>query len=68
MNVEKIFAERTILRGRYIDTGLLVSIILLWGLGLLILYICSANYAQRAFGDPHYFINRQLIMSVVGLV
>ena len=68
MNVEKIFAERTILRGRYIDTGLLVSIILLWGLGLLILYICSANYAQRAFGDPHYFINRQLVMSVVGLV
>lgn len=68
MNVRRILAERTVLRGSRIDVGLLASIILLWGLGLLILYICSANYAQRAFGNPHYFINRQLIMSIVGLV
>lgn len=67
MNVRRVLAERRVFRGGYVDTGLLISIILLWGLGLLILYICSANYAQRIFSDPHYFIKRQLIMSVVGL-
>lgn len=68
MNVRKIFAQRPVLQGYRLDTGLLVSIILLWGLGLLILYVCSANYAQRTFGNPHYFIQRQLIMSAVGVV
>lgn len=67
MNVRKIFAERPLIKGCYIDTGLVVSIILLWGLGLLLLYVCSADYAQKVFSNPHYFIKRQLIMSAVGL-
>ena len=68
MNVRKIFAERSMFKGWYVDTGLLVSIILLWGLGLLLLYVCSADYAMKAFSNPHYFINRQVIMSGFGIL
>lgn len=68
MNVRKLFAERPLIKGRYIDTGLLIAIILLWGLGLLLLYICSAEYGVKYFGSSHYFIKRQLIMSGVGVV
>lgn len=68
VNVRKIFAERPLIKGRYIDVSLLVSIILLWGLGLLLLYICSAEYAANAFGSAHYFINRQLVMSGAGVL
>ena len=68
MNVKKIFAERPMIKGNYIDTGLLVAIILLWGLGLMILYVCSAEYGVKAFSDSQYFIRRQLIMSGMGLV
>ena len=68
MNVRKIFAERTLIKGRYIDVSLVVSIILLWGLGLLLLYVCSAEYGKKQFSDAHYFINRQLIVSGVGVL
>ena len=68
VNVRKIFAERPLIKGHYIDVSLLVSIILLWGLGLLLLYICSAEYAASAFGSAHYFINRQLVMSGAGVL
>jgi cell division protein FtsW len=49
------------------DIGFLVSVILLCGLGIFTLFFCSQNYAQRMFGNPFYFVKRQLICIVVGL-
>ncbi|MDR1446461.1 MAG: putative lipid II flippase FtsW [Treponema sp.] len=43
------------------------SVILLTGMGLVTLYSCSAAFAQRFFGDSHYFIVRQLILAAVGI-
>jgi len=51
-----------------IDMGLLVSILLLWGLGMFTLFVCTQNYAGRAFNDSLYFVKRQFICSVVGFV
>lgn len=50
------------------DMWLLASILLLWGLGIFTLFVCSQNYADRVFGDSLYFIKRQLISSAVGFV
>ena len=51
-----------------IDMGLLISILLLWGLGIFTLFVCSQNYALRVFDDALYFVKRQLISSLIGFV
>lgn len=51
-----------------VDMWLFASILLLWGLGIFTLFVCSQNYADRVFGDSLYFIKRQLISSAVGFV
>ncbi|MBQ7752217.1 MAG: cell division protein FtsW, partial [Treponema sp.] len=51
-----------------IDMLLFVTMILLWGLGIFTLYVCSQNFAIRAFGNPLYFVKRQLLCSAVGFV
>lgn len=62
-----IFAERPIYPRRS-DVGLIVSIILLLGLGLVTLYISSESYASRYFGNEFYFVERQVYTIVAGLV
>lgn len=48
---------------------LLVSIILLiLGIGLVTLYSASYAYAQRVFNDSNYFIRRQIIFAIPGLI
>lgn len=51
-----------------VDMGLFAIILLLWGLGIFTLFVCSQNFAERAFGDSLYFVRRQLICSGVGFV
>lgn len=51
-----------------IDMGLVVSILLLWGLGIFTLFVCSQNYAMRAFNDSLYFVKRQIICSLGGFI
>lgn len=63
-----IFAERPVDVYRKSDIGLVIGVILLWGLGLFTLYACSASYAERAFEDQFYFIKRQALLSVAGIV
>lgn len=51
------------------DVAFLVSVLLLWGLGMFTLFVCSQSYAVRFFNnDSFYFIKRQLLCSAVGLV
>ncbi len=50
------------------DSGLIISMILLFALGLFTLYSSSESYAIRAFGDSMYFVKRQLISMGVGIV
>ena len=51
-----------------IDMGLLTSILLLWGLGMFTLFVCTQNYAGRAYVDTLYFVKRHFICSIVGFV
>ncbi len=61
-----IFAEKSY-SSQSVDTGFVVSVILLLGLGLVTLYASSVSYATRAFDDSFYFVKRQLISAGIGL-
>ena len=62
-----IFAEKSY-SSQGVDTGFVVSVILLLGLGLITLYASSTSYATRVFDDSFYFVKRQLISSGIGLL
>lgn len=50
------------------DIWLLISILLLWGLGMFTIFVCSQGYASRFFNnDSFYFVRRQLICSAAGV-
>ena len=68
MNQFTFYANKPSQNYNKVDIWLLGSILLLWGLGIFTLYICSQNFAIRAFGDPIYFVKRQLLCSAVGFV
>jgi len=52
----------------YVDRGLLVSVIMLLGLGLVIMMSASIAVAERKYGNIYHFFNRQLVFLFVGLV
>ena len=66
MNQFTFYANKPSQNYNKIDIWLLGSILLLWGLGIFTLYICSQNFAVRVFGNPLYFVKRQLLCSAVG--
>ena len=60
------YAKRPYENYHKIDMWLLVSMLLLWGLGLFTLFVTSQNYATILFGDPLQFFKNQLRASIVG--
>ena len=51
------------------DIWLLISMLLLWGLGMFTIFVCSQSYAARFFNnDALYFVKRQLVCSGAGLI
>lgn len=69
MNQYDFYAHKPAENYHKCDIWLLVSILLLWGLGLFTGFVCSQGYAIRFFNnDAFYFVKRQLICSGVGLV
>ncbi len=62
-----LFASRPI-ESRKSDSGLIISMLLLFALGLFTLYASSESYATRAFGDSMYFVKRQMLSMSLGLV
>ncbi len=60
-------AAEKIHSSRKADTGFIISMILLCGLGLTALYSGSGNYAMKIFSDQLYFVKRQLLIMCMGL-
>lgn len=50
------------------DVQFVVMTVIMCGVGITTLYSGSTGYAEIAFGDPMYFINRQLVNLAVGMV
>ena len=60
--------EKPLIQYNKSDTGVIVSIILLLGLGLVTLYVCSADYSAARFrGDSLYLVKRQFVCAFIGL-
>lgn len=63
-----IVADRPLEQYKKCDISLILFTVLLWGIGMFTLYICSGNYGMRAFSDSLYFVKRQMISSCLGFM
>ncbi|MCR5046191.1 MAG: putative lipid II flippase FtsW [Treponema sp.] len=61
------YPDKPISQYKKSDTGLIVSIILMWGIGICALFVCSSSYCGKVFGDELLLVKRQLFASAVGL-
>ncbi|MCI6258366.1 MAG: putative peptidoglycan glycosyltransferase FtsW [Treponema sp.] len=66
MNSYNFFADRPVDSARQCDKVFIFFVILLWGIGISTLLVCAENLARRIFGEPLYFVKRQLASSVIG--
>lgn len=67
MNQYSFVAQRPSQEYHKCDVFFLISVLLLWGVGLFTMFFCSQNYAARFFNnDSLYFVKRQFICSMVG--
>ena len=55
-------------RSKEPDMILFVVILTLIGIGIAMSYSASAVYALKAFGDPYYFLKKQLLWFAIGFV
>ena len=62
------FAEKSVSSYKKSDTGFILLVMILWGIGLVTLYLCSAAKGESGFGSSFYFVKRQLVSSLAGLV
>ena len=67
INSYSFSADKPLGRYKKSDFGFLISVILLWGLGIFTLFICTQSTAGRRFDDSFYFVKRQLVCSVIGI-
>ena len=63
-----IVADRPLENYKKCDISLILLTVLLWGIGMFTLYVCSGNYGMRAFNDSLYFVKRQMISSCAGFM
>ena len=53
---------------RYVDRGLLLSVVILTGLGLVIMMSASIAVAEKKYGNIYFFFNRQLVFLFLGVI
>jgi len=62
------FSIERIKAARPADPVLIITVILLIGIGLVSLYSASTAFAGRFFDDANYFIRKQIVFGLIGLV
>ena len=50
------------------DLGLLFPVLLLVGMGIIMVYSASSALALKRYGSDYYFLKRQAMFSLVGIV
>ncbi|MBQ0040310.1 MAG: FtsW/RodA/SpoVE family cell cycle protein, partial [Treponema sp.] len=63
-----IRADKPVLAYKKSDGLFFISVLLLWGLGIFTILICTQGVGERFFHDRYYFLWRQLLYSAVGAV
>lgn len=56
------------MKSRHYDGWLFVTVLSLLGMGLVMVYSTSSYYAQIRFGDGFYFLKRQGVFALIGLI
>ena len=67
MKFNHFVVERPVVTKK-VDTGLVISVIILLGLGLVTLQFTSADYGLRQWNDSGYFLKQQILPAVLGLI
>ena len=69
MNQYDFYAHKPSGKYHKSDIWFLISVLLLWGLGMFTIFVCSQGYAARFFdNDSFYFVRRQLVCSAAGVI
>jgi len=68
MKVSRLAAKDTANNDNSLDFPMLVTIIILLCIGLIMVATASSYYALNNYGDSNYFLIRQAIFAVVGVV
>jgi cell division protein FtsW len=66
--MKRFDVEKTVSLSSRVDHVLVGSILLLTGVGLVTLYLSSYAFGERFFGDGLYFISRQFVLGLLGLL
>ncbi len=53
---------------RYVDREFLVALFVLVGLGLVVMVSASVAVAEKTYGSPYHFLNRQLVFLLIGSI
>lgn len=68
MKVLRLASKNTENNDKSLDFPMLVTIIILLCLGLIMVATASSYYALNNYGDSNYFLSRQAIFAVIGVV
>lgn len=66
MSGYNFFPERSVDSYRKGDVSFIISAILMWGIGIFTLFVCSSAFGLATQGDSLYYVKRQLIASLFG--
>lgn len=65
-NLQKTRRQRS--KGTHIDYVLLNVVLFLVGIGLVFIFSSSAHMAQIKMGDATYFVKKQILWSIIGII
>ena len=57
-----------IVKKKALDYGLLIVVLVLLAIGLIMILSASAPYSLRTEGDSYFYVKKQLIFAVIGIV
>lgn len=59
---------KLIVKKKALDYGLLIVVLVLLAIGLVMILSASAPYSLRTEGDSYFYVKKQLVFAVVGIV
>lgn len=57
-----------IVKKKALDYGLLIVVLVLLAIGLIMILSASAPYSLRTEGDSYFYVKKQLIFAIIGIV
>lgn len=59
---------KLIVKKKSLDYGLFIDVLILLAIGLVMVLSASAPYSLRTEGDSYFYVKRQLLFAVIGIV